>query len=950
VAWYKKERDMRKALFFLMVVFVAAGVYARGNQETGPEIGVGDDETVYISPDASPGVQDSVTIPITVSTDARRNDVVVAYTIEVTNASGQIVWTESAVDETERPGFFGRLMQNLGLRERETTVQIPESREWDGTYKNSPVGRDGTSVPDGEYSYIISVTDSGEETGTSDPRTVVVDNTLPTATVESEYSVFSPDGDGRKDTVSLSQSTSSEDEWVGSISRGGSEVFRLEWTGSVPQQFTWDGKNLAGRDLDDGDYVYALSSTDRAGNTFTFTLPAVTIDTAPRPLSLSVDNAAFSPNGDGIKDTVTLDFGRVDTTRLESAIITVSDSRGTELESVEVGALIGADIEFDGYLNAARTMIMPEGTYQVSVRAEYGNGAIREAGPVDVTVDVTPPSGSVSASADIFSPEGDGLKDTVAISHRVAGNDSWRGFVFVAGADVLETFDFGSEVPAAIVWDGNDLDGNPIPDGIYSYQLIGTDAAGNQAETNVLQVTVDRRPTTMDIAFSRRYFSPNGDGQGDTVIVRPNLSVPRGVATFSVTVMDGNGNVVGSGSGRGDLPSTIEWDGSDLRGTILPEGDYTAELSLVYEKGNRVTGMSPVLTIDNTIPTVALRASSDRITPNGDGIDDTIDFIPSVSPANEIVRSTGRILTLDGDVIAEIEGTRPVSVEWDGSTTRGIVAPDDVYVAELEVEHRNGTIRTAESGVIALGSAAGMERAVLRVNPSPFSPDGDGVNDTVRLTLAVLGGGPVASWELSVYDPDGRLFYSFPVGDDVIRSVEWDGRNARGELVEMAAEYEVRYEVTDATGNVETGSEPLIVDVLTEEMFGMRRILVDNVLFEGYTTRFLDWDEDIEAQNIRTLEKIGDILRLFPDYRLELHGHAVSVLYYDEAASDREQREVLLPLSEARTETILRVLTDRGANPSLFTTRAYGKSRPLVPFSDLDGRYVNRRVEFYLVR
>ena len=304
---------------------------------------------------------------------------------------------------------------------------------------------------------------------------------------------------------------------------------------------------------------------------------------------------------------------------------------------------------------------------------------------------------------------------------------------------------------------------------------------------------------------------------------------------------------------------------------------------------------------------------------------------------------------MDGNVIAEIEGVRPFPVIWDGTADRGVV-PDDIYIAQLEVEHRNGTIRTAESGTIALGTAAGMERAVLRVSPDRFSPDGDGVNDTARFTLAVLGGAPVASWEISVYDPDGRLFYSFPVGGSIVQSVVWDGRNDAGELVEMAAEYEVRYEVTDATGKTETGREPLIVDVLTEEMYGMRRILVDNVLFEGYTTRFLDWNDDIEERNIATLEKIGDILRMFPEYKLEIHGHAVSVLYYDAEASEREQREVLIPLSDARTETIMDVFTDRGADAARFTTRAFGKSRPLVPFSDLDGRYVDRRVEFYLVR
>ena len=942
---------MRKVLIPLMVLLVAAGAFARGSEEAPPEISVGDEETVYLSPQSSPNVQDSITIPITVTADASRNDVVVAYEIVIQNSAGQTVWTEIGVDETERPGFFGRLMENLGIREKETTVSIPASREWGGTYLGSSSGADGASVPDGDYTYTLSVTDSGEMTGTSEPRTVVIDNTLPDATATAEYDVFSPDGDGRKDTVTLTQSMSSEDEWVGSIVSGGSEVFTVEWAASVPAEYTWDGKDLAGRDLADGDYVYQLSSTDRAGNSFTFSLPPVTIDTAERPLTLRVDNAAFSPNGDGVKDTVTLDFGSVVLTRLSSAVITVSDSAGTELQSVEVGSLIGSPIVFNGFVNAAGTLPMPEGAYPISVLADYEHGAISEAGPTDVVVDITPPSGSVSASASVFSPEGDGLKDTIAVTHAVYGEDSWRGFVFIPGDQVLYTFDFGTAVPPSIIWNGTDMNGDPAPDATYSYQLIGTDAAGNQFETDPVAVTIDRRPTTMNIGFSRRYFSPNGDDQGDTVTVRPNLSIPTGITGYTVTVKNSAGEVLGSGSGTGGLPTELVWDGRDLRGNVLPEGDYVAELALVYEKGNRPVGLSPVLTIDNTIPSVSLRASSNRITPDGDGADDTIRFTPSVNPAAEIVRSSGRLVSLGGQVVAQAEGVTPTAVIWDGTTARGAVAPVGGYVAILEVEHRNGTIREARTGTIGLGDAdITAPRVALRLSPQIFSPDGDGRDDTVTMTLAILDDNPIGGWEIRVYEPDGDLFHSFPVGDGLVRSVEWDGRNSAGELVEMAVDYDVRFEVVDAGGNITEGRETLTVDVLTEPLYGGRRILVDNVLFEGYTTRFLYWDNDAEAQNVVSLEKIGDILRKFPEYSLEIHGHAVSLLYYDAVQSDREHREVLIPLSEARAEVLRDVFVGYGADESRFALYGFGKSRPLVPFSDLDGRAINRRVEFYLIR
>ena len=170
---------MRKILILLVLVVVAVTGFARGRGET--ELGVGSDDTVYISPNASPGVQDQLTIPISVGDSGRR--VVVAYELVVSTSDGTAVWTQSGVDESERPGFFGRLMEGLGLRQRETTVQIPASVDWDGTYLASTAGSDGSFVPDGEYQYVLTITDSSETVSTSDPGVVIVDNTLPTATV-----------------------------------------------------------------------------------------------------------------------------------------------------------------------------------------------------------------------------------------------------------------------------------------------------------------------------------------------------------------------------------------------------------------------------------------------------------------------------------------------------------------------------------------------------------------------------------------------------------------------------------------------------------------------------------------------------------------------------------------------------------------------------------------------
>ncbi|MFW5744323.1 MAG: Ig-like domain-containing protein, partial [Spirochaetota bacterium] len=518
---------MRRIVIVVALVFVAAALYAGGQPEA-PEIGTGSEDVSYISPEASPGVQDTLDIPVSVG-EIGGNNVVVAYQLEVRDAGGDVVWVESAVDESEQPGFFGRLMQNLGLRQRETTVDIPETTEWDGTYQGSDQGADGRPVPDGEYTYVLTVTDSREVTATSEPRTVVVDNTPPQASASVDHKIFSPDGDGRKDTVTLTQETSEEDFWTGTIRSDGEEIYTVSWEGQAPREFVWTGENLAGVEVDDGEYTYTLTSTDRAGNTGEIDPITVVVDTREREIDLSVasggeppsNRAAFSPDGDGVKDTVTLTFGNPSLDLLESAVITATDQTGSEIGSIDVGDQIGDKVVLTGHVDEARTQLAPEGTYDISVTASYENGAVVTDGPVKVTLDTTPPSGTVSASTSVFSPEGDGLKDTVRIEHDLSDDADWTGRIYHAGGDVLETIRLGSDVPGVFVWDGTDLNGNPVPDETYAYSLIGTDAAGNQHETNEIRVTVDRRPTTVDLEVSREWFSPNGDGEGDVVVIRP---------------------------------------------------------------------------------------------------------------------------------------------------------------------------------------------------------------------------------------------------------------------------------------------------------------------------------------------------------------------------------------------------------------------------------------------
>jgi len=946
---------MRKISILLVLVLVAGVAFAGGAGEQ-IQVEVDLEDTVYISPEASPGTQDSVEIPIRVNAGSGNQNVVVAYTVEVTNEADRAVWIEAAVDESEEPGFFGRLFQNLGLSQRQTTVSIPEETEWDGTYQNSELGADGESVPDGEYSYVLTVTLASEETVASESQTVIVDNTPPEATASVNHRYFSPDGDGRRDTVTLTQSTSSEDEWIGTISADGESVFEVTWQGEADAEFVWDGETPDGQMLPTDDYIYTLSATDRAGNQGSIDPIEVGLDVEPRPVSITAlpegSALAFSPNDDGRRDTLQISFGEdVSTELLDQATLTVRDSSGSELGTIDITDELGGVLVITGYLDAAQTERAPEGTYRLEAEARYLNGMVVTAGPVDGVLDVTPPSGNISADDSVFSPEGDGMNDTILILQDLSEDATWEGAVYEAGGEVLEVFPLGSDVPEQFTWDGTNLAGEPVPDGTYAYGATGVDPAGNEARTNQIQVSIDRTETTIEFDLSREYFSPNGDGQGDVVVIEPVLSVPTGVESYEFQVVDRDGNEILSGSDEGELPAQFEWNGRDSDGNLMEEGEYFPVLELVYEKGNEPRAVGSAMIIDNTIPQVSLRADRDAILQEDEQDDERVEFIPFVEATDEIATYTGRILSGNGRVIREITGEQPRGTAyWDGTAENGRRASDGYYVGVLQIEHRNGTVREARTGRIALGEVTDAEapRVTLQLSPQTFTPDGDDEADTVLIVLSVVDESEIGDWTIDIVDPDGDVFYSYSDAGEAPASIEWDGRSADGDLVKMAREYEVNYEVNDVAGNTATGNETLTVGFLTEERFGMSRIAVQDIIFEGFTARYTGWDRSITERNEESLDTIARAMEMFPETFIEVHGHAVSLLYENDRLAAQEQEQTLLPLSRERAQVIRQALVDRGVDPERIAIESWGAERPIIPFSNQNDRFENRRVEFYL--
>ena len=165
-------------------------------------------------------------------------------------------------------------------------------------------------MPDGTYSATIEAVDDNGNRGSVGPFPVVVDNHRRPRS-RSPFPrippIFSPDGDGSKETLLIKLSGSVEDLWSAQVTdASGKAVRTLKFENAAPTDWIWDGKGDDGKVVPDGVYSFSISSTDRAGNSVSKRFDNIVVNTQQPPIGLVIDLAAFSPNGDGVKEVVNL--------------------------------------------------------------------------------------------------------------------------------------------------------------------------------------------------------------------------------------------------------------------------------------------------------------------------------------------------------------------------------------------------------------------------------------------------------------------------------------------------------------------------------------------------------------------------------------------------------------------------------------------------------------------
>lgn len=1057
----------------------------------------------YMSPN-NDGVQDDVVLPVTI-TDQRY---VQRFALKVLDERGVVVRTignkESRPENQDLKGLYGRLMY---VRKG---VDVPPELVWNGMTDA------GGLAPDGTYTIVIEATDdNGNQTVTS-PWKIVVDTVPPSVTATgpeggSDAFIFSPDGDGNKDQFAIAQSGSTEDRWTGTVIDAAATPVRVwKYDATGPGALVWDGKTDDGRVVPDGVYAYRIYAIDRAGNRGETSVENIIINTQQPPVGVSIDMAAFSPDGDGVKDSLTLTPAVPVRVGLDAWKLSVLDATGTErwgLSGTGSQSLAGT-YSFNG--RNASGAALPEGTYRTRLTVTYVNGHRPVAYSPSFVIDRTPPTASASVDRAAFNPLGD-ADTTVRIAQAASSEDRWTGEIrpataagiATAGAaaagtagtsggsplsgpspgagapgaapdKAVKTWSFVGVPDKEITWDGYDDAGRVVPDGAYVYRLSATDKAGNRVTASTTAFLVDTQNKEVSLSLDARAFSPDGNGKADTVTLMPASKAVAAVASWTVAVVDTEARPVRRFSGTGSLPAKLVWDGKTDAGGKAPDGLYHAVLDVNYRTNETKSARSVEMALDTTAPSIEVGAGYTLFSPDGDGRKDTITIVQTSVPGDTW---EGAVVNRDGMVIRSwLWKDQAASFDWDGTDAEGNKVPDGAYryqvassdaagnatrafLENILVDTRptqafvtasvagfspngdgiyddlsfglvvklaegikswkvtmvddTGTVRRGFGGegsvslpqrlawdgrdddgrmlqgeFVALftvdylkGDHAEARSAPVMVDtegpkvavsttPKYFSPDNDGVDDELKLSLAVVDAGVIDTWKLEIIEVavveggpgaagsagarrQERPFFVWSGRGKPAERLVWDGRSQRGELVEAATDYPYRLTITDALGNTTVAEGVIAVDVLVIRDGDRLKIKVPSIVFRPNFADFEGLSQETLDRNAEVLKRIAQILNRFRDYKIRVEGHANSVAKISgmsQAAVSREENVELQPLSTDRAEAVRLKLIEFGVDARRLSVAGLGSREPVVPFTDAENRWKNRRVEFILIK
>ena len=191
-----------------------------------------------------------------------------------------------------------------------------------------------------------------------------------------------------------------------------------------------------------------------------------------------------------------------------------------------------------------------------------------------------------------------------------------------------------------------------------------------------------------------------------------------------------------------------------------------------------------------------------------------------------------------------------------------------------------------------------------------------GLKDDGKITLAIRGGTPPYQVNWSNNKLSGPRLTNLAAGVYTYKAFDQFNCNSSGTIIFKAPEIPADA-ISDGLKNIEEGSA----------------IVLKNIFFEYNKTALL-------PTSFTELDKVVAFMKESGVQLIEISGHT------DSDGSDKYNTT----LSQGRAKSVVDYLISQGIEPTRLRAVGYGKTRPIETNQSPDGKGVNRRVEFLLVK
>ena len=486
----------------------------------------------------------------------------------------------------------------------------------------------------------------------------------------------------------------------------------------------------------------------------------------------------FSPNADGVFDSTAVHYALSDTAAI---VIAVADAGMAAIDTVWAGWEGGGEHRhwWSGLIGGAP---VGDGDYYFVVTAIPKAGGIQEARLLFTADTVSPTVTELSTAPSRFSPDGDGVGDSLFVSARFSlsgEHDHAHLRVLDGGGEPIRELANATGVDSmSLFWNGADASGAAASDGLYHVRVDVWDDAGNGSWTGAL-VDLDTAPPALDAELTD---PEDNETRVDTpTAVLSGSAYDRGGVVAVELSLDSESWTELSFAG----PDTVYWqhdldctacvpDTLDERVTVYVRARDGTPTSTGLGHVNTAAGAPPILSFDVVFDVAGPVHDSTYIKDGEDTFvtGETIKFSTEWDDGGYTIEADFSLVDSEFDT-ADVEwsGSTPglYSVEYETSMGNSLAPVYDAMIRVRATDHFGRTAADSSLTVTVVSGSAGPSGSKL--NRNSFNPE---EGETVTISLAA----GVDEATVQIYNVAGTLVRTLEPAED--SSVAWNGRNDEG--------------------------------------------------------------------------------------------------------------------------------------------------------------------------